>query len=248
MEFVEEPVERMDESPAYQKLARTLHNQFMEGKLRPGDRLPPELEICETFGLSRITVRQALAILVEQGLLRREQGRGTFVVGPRVDGGVFVIPDFYEEMRLRGRPTIAPLITAKLVMITSIPAEKLGIVQGEPAIYLERVLSGEDEPLVFDRKYILYNPARPLLEAELGEGSITDLFREFPDWLPVKSDLYLTVTTLSSREAELLQSTPGKPAFCIEQLVWAANDLRVAWGWMVYRGDRFGFPSMTRPI
>ena len=58
----------------------------------------------------------------------------------------------------------------------------------------------------------------------------------------------LPATVLSPREAELLEGKPGSPAFCMEQLVWAANDLEVAWGWMIYRGDKFAFRSLSRPI
>lgn len=120
--------------------------------------------------------------------------------------------------------------------------------RNDRALYLERILRGEDETPVFDRKYILYDPSRPLLEAELGHGTTTELFENCTDMLPVKTEPTLSCTVLDAREADLLRSEEGAPAFCMEQLVWAANDLKMAWGWMIYRGDRFRFKSLSRPI
>ncbi len=64
----------------------------------------------------------------------------------------------------------------------------------------------------------------------------------------MRAELTLSATVLTPREAALLESKQGSPAFCMEQLVWAANDLEVAWGWMIYRGDKFAFRSLSRPI
>lgn len=234
--------------PAYLQLARVLHGWIMNGELRPGDRLVPEVELCERFNLSRMTVRRAIAMLVDEGLLRRERGRGTFVVGARMDGGVFLIPDFHEEMKNRGMPSSARLLRTGVVEVGKTAASKLGLRNGDKAVYLERVLEGAGEPLAFDRKYVLYDPSRPLLEAEIGHGSMEELFSRCPEFMPVRSELSLTATTLDSREAEVLASEKGAPAFCVEQLVWAANHRRVAWGWIIYRGDRFAFHSFTRPF
>jgi GntR family transcriptional regulator len=122
----------------------------------------------------------------------------------------------------------------------------LGVEKGEKVIYLKRILEGGGEPLVLDRKYILLDRSQPLLESELGHGSIEDLFEGNPDMVPVRADLKLSTTVLSKREAQLLGGAKGDPAFCMEQLIFAANDRRVIWGWMLYRGDSFSFESSSR--
>ena len=215
-------IDPADFSPAYYQLAQILRGKIMGGELHPGDRIPSEEELGEEYGLSRMTVRRAIATLSEEGLLRGERGRGTFVVEPKVDGGLFLIPDFHEEMRNRGISTRVRLLGVKAVRAK--------------------------EPLVFDRKYILYDKTQPLLEEELGHGSTTELFSGSSELRPVRAELNLTATILSAREAELLASREGAPAFCMEQLLYAANDLRVVWGLMNYRGDRFSFASLSRPL
>ena len=99
---------------------------------------------------------------------------------------------------------------------------------------------------MLDRKYVTLDRSQPLLESELGHGSMEDLFEGNPGMAPVRADLKLSVTTLSAREAQLLGGRKGAPAFCMEQLIFAANDKRVVWGWLIYRGDRFSFESSSR--
>ncbi len=233
-------------APAYFQLAQILYERIMQGELRPGDRIPSERELIESYGLSRMTVRRSIATLTEKGLLRREPGRGTFVLNPRVEGGVFVIPDFHEEMHNQGRSSKVRLLGVKVVEAGKTQAEKLDIKQGERVIYLERILEGAGEPLVFDRKYILIDPSQPLLEAELGPGAAADPLSGNPNMQPVRADLTLSTTELNDREAELLATRPGASAFCMEQLIYVANDRRISWGWLLYRGDRFRFNSESR--
>jgi len=69
--------------PLYQQLKNILKGQILSGVLKPGDRIPPETELCAKYGVSRITVRQAIHSLVEEGFLYRKQGKGTFVTSPK---------------------------------------------------------------------------------------------------------------------------------------------------------------------
>lgn len=232
--------------PAYFQLARMLHREILRGGLRPGDRVPSENELSEAYGVSRMTARKAVSLLTEKGMLRREKGRGTFVNSPRVEGGLFLIPDFRDEMRMQGLSSEVRLLGVRAVRTGKTAAAMLGIRRGEKVIYLERVLEGGGEPMVLDRKYILLDRSQPLLESELGHGSVQELFAGNPGMAPVRADLKLSATTLSSREAGLLGTREGAPAFCMEQLVFAANDKRVVWGWLLYRGDRFSFESSSR--
>lgn len=241
-----EEIDTASFTPAYFQLAQILYKGIMGGELRPGDRVPSENELSRRYGLSRMTARKAISLLTEKGLVRREKGKGTFVSRPRVEGGIFRIPDFHDEMRMQGISSDVQLLGVKVVPAGAVQAEKLGIRKGERAIYLERILEGDGDPLVFDRKYIIVDRSQPILEAELGHGSIGELFSGNPGMAPVRADLKLSATKLTAREARLLKSRKGAPAFCMEQLIYAANDRRVIWGWLIYRGDAFSFSSSSR--
>lgn len=241
----------IDESsftPAYVQLTRILGDLILSGKLRPGERIPSENELSTSFSLSRMTVRKAISELVRRGVLRSEKGKGTFVVNPRTDGGLFLIPDFHEMMREQGASADVRLLGVRVVPAGKIPAEKLEIRKGKRALYLERVLQDSGEPLIFDRKYIRYDSRQPLLEAELGHGSTEELFGTNKEMAPVRAELELSATVLNTREARLLSSREGNPAFCMEQHIYAANEVKVAWGWLIYRGDKFSFKSLSREL
>jgi GntR family transcriptional regulator len=233
-------------TPVYFQLGQLLHKQITSGGLRVGDRVPSENELSAEFGVSRMTARKALTILTDEGLVRREKGKGTFVSSPRVDGGIFLIPDFREEMHRQGVSSNVKLLGVKIVPAGRVPADRLGVRKGERVIYLERILEGGGEPLVFDRKYLILDRSQPLLEAELGHGRTEDLFANIPGLAPVRADLSLSATNLTAREAKLLEATKGAPAFCMDQLIYAANNRKVIWGWLIYRGDKFTFSSSSR--
>mgnify|MGYP000861916385 CR=1 FL=1 len=235
-------------TPAYVQLTRIINDLVLGGELRPGDRIPSENELCATFSLSRMTVRKAIAELVKAGVLRSEQGKGTFVVNPSTDGGLFFIPDFHEMMREQGAGADVKLLGVRLVPAGKVPAERLGIRKGKRALYLERLLLRDGEPVIFDRKYVRYDHSQPLLEAELGHGSTEELFGSNRALAPVRAELELGATVLNRREAGLLTVPEGSAAFCMEQHIFAANELKVAWGWLVYRGDRFSFKSLSREL
>ncbi len=234
--------------PAYVQLSRILQEAVRRGILRPGGRIPSESELGRIFGLSRMTVRRAVSLLVDAGLLDARQGSGTYVVNPRTDGGLFLVPDFHEEMLSRGGTSSARLLGVRVVPAAGRAAEKLGVKRGRRLIYLERLLEGEGEPLVYERKYLLYDKSQPLLEGELGHGPVSELFAGHPRYAPVRSELELKATVLGKGEAALLGREAGEPAFCLEQLVFAANDLRVIWGWLILRGDRFSFRSLQAEV
>ncbi len=235
-------------TPAYAQLMRTINDLILTGELRPGERIPSESELCAASSLSRMTVRKAISELVTRGVLRSEKGRGTFVVNPSTDGGIFFIPDFHEMLREQGGGANVRLLGVKLVPAPKVPAEKLGTRKGKRALYLERILADAGEPLIFDRKYVRYDHKQPLLEAELGHGTMEELFGGNRDLQPVRAELELFVTVLDRREAQLLKGRVGDAAFCMEQHIFAANELKVAWGWLIYRGDRFSFKSLSRRL
>ncbi|HEY8582623.1 MAG TPA: GntR family transcriptional regulator, partial [Capillimicrobium sp.] len=108
-------MERETGRPLYAQLKRTLTDLIAAGTLSPGDRLPSESELCERYGVSRTTVRQALAELESDGALRREQGRGTFVAEPAPNSGFLQSTSgFFEEAVAAGR-TVATRVLKRSV-------------------------------------------------------------------------------------------------------------------------------------
>ena len=103
--------------PSYFRLESQLRESIRSGAFRPGDPIPAESSLCQQFGVSRTTVRQALSRLVYDGLIERHRGRGSFVAEPRLEHTKMFL-SFEEEMRARGaKPSI------KLLKMRTEPAE-----------------------------------------------------------------------------------------------------------------------------
>src|SRR5512137_426268 len=106
---------RQSKLPLYQQLYDILHGELTRGLWKPGDMLPAESELMQRFGISRITVRQVLDMLVRDGLIYRQQGRGTFVAHPTIEQTQVRIVSFTEDMRQRGFRPGTEVLQAELL-------------------------------------------------------------------------------------------------------------------------------------
>ena len=95
-------INRQSKLPLYQQLYEVLRGNIMRGEWKPGDLIPAESELIEQYGVSRITVRQVLDMLVQEGLIYRQRGRGSFVAHPTVEQVLQRLVSFTDDMRQRG--------------------------------------------------------------------------------------------------------------------------------------------------
>ena len=108
-------LDRASPVPLHVQLRSFLLQQIESGALKPGDAIPAERELVSRFGISRITVRQAIADLMAEGFLYRQHGRGTFVRSHKIEQELSTLTGFVEEMAARGLVPGAKLISAEMV-------------------------------------------------------------------------------------------------------------------------------------
>ena len=140
--------------------------------LKPGAPMPSERELCELFGVSRMTVRQAVDTLVVDGVLKRHQGKGTFVASPKVDLQLR-LTSFTEEMRRRGMIPGAVFLIAATAPASPVVAEALELDDGAPVHHLRRLLTADSTPMAIEENWI---PARLLPRLLDGPRPPTALF------------------------------------------------------------------------
>lgn len=228
--------------PAYYQLMKLLEHRIRRGDFKPGETLPSETEIAETYGISRMTVRRAISELSSKKIVSPQKGKGTYVSLPKFNETVFELNDFFEDMKKKGIKPSSRLIEAKHLPADKIIAEKLQIPENTKYIFFRSILYADEEPLVYDTKYIVYAKQRPLLE-ELSNPSLQDVVMAHNNKIPIKSLRILQVTTLTEQESFLLNVAPMSAAFLVEQLLYDQNDKPVGWGKSLYRGDRYQLTS-----
>jgi GntR family transcriptional regulator len=165
--------------PLYRQLMALLASQITDGLLKPGDALPSERQLCEEFGLSRTTVREALRGLNRQELIRTVPGRGTFVATPRPDLTVKVsLTGFTGDVRREGMVPSSRLLDAGLTMFPS-PAlvEDMGLQPGDEVVRLERLRLVNNVPLALHTVYLNHRLCPQILQHNLAEESLFQLLR-----------------------------------------------------------------------
>lgn len=233
-------IDRSSYEPAYAQLVRILLGQIASGMFRPGDRLPSEAQLCERYGVSPMTVRRAINILVDQGVVIAEQGRGTFVKPLELGTATFTLTKLQQPFR-EGQSTVK-LLEVRITSATERTANKLAIEVGDRIVFIRRLIFQNESPWLLHREYVIYDPRRPLIEAEMEVTALRGLFEGRGSDLKW-GDLTVEATVLTEEEATLLHSQAGVPAFRLEHIFYDFDDRPVSWGWFICAGDRLRFTA-----
>ncbi|MBN1287457.1 MAG: GntR family transcriptional regulator [Anaerolineae bacterium] len=210
--------------PKYQQLADLLRQQIASGKLQPNDRLPTEDELCETYRVSRGTIREAIRVLVDEGLIRREQGRGTFVNEPQPSSTLFTLNSFNEEIRRQNRAPSTRVLTAEITPAAPEVAGRLSIPEGEPVIHIARLRFADDHPVVYETRHLAQALCPTLLGENLTGDSIHWLL-VYKYQIPLVKMMHVVeIRRLSAEQTGLLQAQPGSTAFFVDRLTFTEKN------------------------
>jgi DNA-binding GntR family transcriptional regulator len=240
----QEPIAIIDRSsyePAYAQLVRILLGQIAAGMFRPGDRLPSEAQLCERYGVSPMTVRRVINILVDQDVVTAEQGRGTFVKPLELGTATFDLNNLQQLFR-EGH-SMVKLLEARITSAAERTADKLAIEVGDRTVFIRRLIFQGEKPILLHREYVIYDPKRPLVEAEMEVTALRGLFSESGGSNLKRGDLTVEATVLTQEEAALLQSEGGVPAFRLEHIFYDFDDRPVSWGWFICSGNHLRFTA-----
>ncbi|MGE5370529.1 MAG: GntR family transcriptional regulator [Solirubrobacterales bacterium] len=233
--------------PLYVQLREMLRQQIESGVYAPGDQIPGEPEMVRQFGVARATVRQAIGDLVNEGVLFRKQGKGTFVCRTRSSDAIEPLISFSAEMTDRGlTPGGVVLCHEKAREIPS-PAREL--LSAAPSVfYLERLRTADGVPLALEYSYLDEEITPGLAEEDL-TGSLYQLLvhrRQVPVEKSVQS---IGSALASSDEATRLQIQPGDPILLIERTLYTTGNRPFYWLKFVFRGDLYRLHTvMEKPV
>jgi GntR family transcriptional regulator len=227
-------------------VARWLSDLIRRGELVEGDRLPREDKFAKQLGISRMTLRQALATLEQSGVLERKSGRlgGTFVREPRIECDLTGLAGFTEMMRRAKLKAGARVISAATVPAKASVARELGIARGAPVHEIVRVRTVRREPLAIERSAFPVELFVDLLEKPL-TGSLYELLAK--DYQQDPSSAWESLEPVSARpdEAELLKLELGSPLMLIERTVRNQVGQPVEFARDVFRPDRIRISLRT---
>ena len=218
--------------PAYAQVAQSIKAKIANGEYPPGSRIPAETVIGQTYGVALMTVRQAIRVLVEQGLLRRLHGIGTFVCGPDWTRASFEMEGLIEL--LGDRPNLdIRILSAGMAEASPAAARALDLPVGEMIVVLRRLVSHNGRPFLLNRAYLAFDSKTPIVESEMEASSLYGLFTGEGNNFIKKAALNLGPTVLRPNEAERLELEEGTPAFRILYTFFGYDDRPVGSGWFL---------------
>jgi len=229
--------------PRYYQLKEILEKRLQSGEFQPGDQFPTDEYLCEAYCLSRGTVRRAIDMLVEEGRLRREQGRGTFVTIPQLTQTFFRLASFDEDMNQRGRTPSTKLIRLKVISANDQIAADLELDVGEKVIEISRLRLADGLPMAFETRYLAYKICPDLVKEDLENQSIHNLLIDKYNIPLIRARHTIEARVLTAREARLLQTQPGSAGFFVSRITYTIDDRPVTLYRIIYRGDEYRFTA-----
>ena len=207
-------LDKNSHEPLYRQLAKLLISQIHAGDYQTGNRLPSERELSEAYKVSRITARQAIDLLFEDGLIFREQGRGTFVAEPRMRH-LQGLTSFTEDMQARGFTPHSRILTQEVLEADGELQSSLRISAGQRILHLVRLRMADERPIALQASYISLASCSGLENEDFKDQSLFALLRSkyylYPNWTEVD----IQAVPASKEEAALLEIRPNDPLLVV---------------------------------
>jgi DNA-binding GntR family transcriptional regulator len=233
-------VNRSSPVPLYFQVAEQLERAILEGKLVPGDRIANEVALAGELGLSRPTMRQAIQLLVDKGMLVRKRGVGTQVVHPPIKRTV-ELTSLYDDLLRTGHRLETRVLGCAFVEADELVAARLKVPQDTAVWQIDRLRSVDGEPLALMRNFV---PAT-IIDASAADFATTGLYERFR-----AEGIHLRVAhqTISARraesgEAKLLGGRKGDPVLTMERTSFDDSGRAVEYGTHLYRPDLYAYET-----
>ncbi len=229
-----------DTRPKYQIVATDLRRAILSQEWPAGSQIPTEESLARQYGVSRGTIRQALDQLTQEGLLSREQGRGTFV-NPLPGNTRLSLTSFNVAMQRQGLIPSTRLLDGSIQKADETIARKLHLRPGTPVIRIERLRLANGEPISREVRWLSQALCPNLLQEDLEHESIHDLLLHKFRLPLTRMHHTVTVVSASQDDAELLGVPAGSTLFAVARLTYTSEDTPAVYYQAVFRTDQYHF-------
>lgn len=227
--------------PLYYQIREHLRKQILSGELQPGDALPGETQICAETGVSRMTARQALTQLANEGLVVRQRGRGTFVAAPKATfptmpvGGM----SYSEIVGQLGMTAGAEMLSQEILSASQEVASQLKLEAGTQVIRIVRRRSASGVIMSLETGFYPYQRFSALSKADLANKSIYKTIEKEFGVSPAYALDAIEISVAGPYEAERLKIKEGSPIALVTTIAFLEDDTPMAYTQTFHRGDRF---------
>ncbi|GAB6138794.1 phosphonate metabolism transcriptional regulator PhnF [Halanaerobaculum tunisiense] len=221
--------------PLYYQLENIIREKIEQGDYEEGDKIPSERKLSDQFNLSRMTIRKAIENLVDEGLLHRKRGKGTFVSQEKLDP-ISGLIGHVESMKIRGIDCISKVVNQELLIPRKEIGNRLELSEDEKVILTERLRLARGKIIGFERSYVPYSVCPTLLEVDLAEASIYKCLIE-AGYNPTKARDEVEAILADDKLSDLLK-IENSCAVLRKKRVTFSNNKPIEFSYNYYRGDK----------
>ncbi len=231
------------ETPAklYLQVMDAVRRNVASGEWPPGSRIPPEDALCRLFGVSKITIRQAIGRLAAEGLLARQQGRGTYVQTGAVGPGFTMRTRLAEEISGKGIEHTVRLVERRSAGAADPETRAFEGSPGASLLFIRRVREAGGAPVLIEDSVIPEDVCPDLAAVPLDNASLFALLQTGPGGRVHRAVETFEVGQLSGAEARILKARPGAPALIAYRRLYGAGGRPIACTRFVSRAGRYKF-------
>lgn len=237
-----------DAEPIWRQIAVELEGEIDQGVYGPGDRLPTEGALARRFAVNRHTVRRAMAHLQEQGKVRIEQGRGTFVQNDLIDYAIGARTRFKQNVSSANRLPSKTLLRAEQVRADPVVARNLGVRKGAPVILIESVSEADGKPIAVSTAYFPAKRFADIVPAFRETLSITEALQACGVEDYKRFSTRISATMPGRQLAAHLQQPPTRPVLQTESINIDPDGRAIEYGITFFSSDRTQLVVETEPL
>ncbi len=234
-------ISKTDGIPLYVKIRESLREKISTGELERGEKLPSEDELAALYGVSRMTVRQGTSELIDDGLLYRRHGVGTFVTLPHIERDHSQLTDFFDNSSLRGINARAVILDFEILPAIPKIARQLLLKTNESLIHIKTFRQIDEILVTLHDSYIPHKLFSEFVQGDLLTFEVQHLWSKFAEkgypvkWAKQKIEARLADPYLS----KLMQINPGSPILFKERTVYSEDGTPVEFSYCYNRGDMY---------
>ena len=232
-------INRNDKRPIYYQLVEILRSKI-ENEMTPNDIMLSERGICEQYGVSRTTVRLAMAELEHMGYIYKRHGKGTFVAALNKNSqNLMDSYSFTDHMKEQGKNPSTKVLSFETLESTNYFAENLGISPGEKMIKITRLRLADELPMMLERTYLPMKSFSGLTEDMVTKKPLYEIFRENYSEIIKVADEEFSAGLLSDREAQLLEVPVDSACLKLLRTTYNNDNRVIEFTLSVARSDKF---------
>jgi len=224
--------------PVYVQIRETLRDEITHGGLKRGEKLPPEHELATQFNVSRMTIRESIEDLVDEGLLYRRHGVGTFVAFPHLQRDHTRLTSFFDKASEEGVDVRAELLALDVLPAKAVIARALDLTPGSRVIRIRTLRYANNVPITVHEAYVPQKLFASIVDEDLESQHLWTLFEKC-GYKVKRAVQRLEARDADKEMAQLMRIKEGSPILYKERTVYAADGTPVEFTYCHNRGDAY---------